>query len=117
MTNVVITGTGLFTPENTIDNDALVATFNAWVDAENARRAEAGIEERLAHSSTEFIVKASGIHSRHVLDAAGILDPERMRPRLRSAATTKPPFRARWAPSRLDRPWRTPAWPRATSTW
>ncbi len=83
MTNVVITGTGLFTPENTIDNDALVATFNAWVDAENARRAEAGIEERLAHSSTEFIVKASGIHSRHVLDAAGILDPERMRPRLR----------------------------------
>lgn len=83
MTNVVITGTGLFTPENTIDNDALVATFNAWVDAENARRAEAGIEARLAHSSTEFIVKASGIHSRHVLDAAGILDPERMRPRLR----------------------------------
>lgn len=83
MTNVVITGTGLFTPEHTIDNDALVASFNAWVDTENARRAEAGIEARLAHSSSEFIVKASGIHSRHVLDAEGILDPERMRPRLR----------------------------------
>ena len=90
MTNVVITGTGLFTPEHTIDNDALVASFNAWVDAENARRAEAGIEERLAHSSSEFIVKASGIHSRHVLDAEGILDPERMRPRLRERSNDEP---------------------------
>ncbi|QTF91520.1 beta-ketoacyl-ACP synthase III [Halomonas sp. BM-2019] len=90
MTNVVITGTGLFTPENTIDNDALVASFNAWVDAENARRAEAGIEEHLAHSSSDFIVKASGIHSRHVLDAEGVLDPERMRPRLRERANEEP---------------------------
>ncbi|PWV74573.1 beta-ketoacyl-ACP synthase III [Halomonas sp. A11-A] len=90
MTNVVITGTGLFTPEHTIDNDALVASFNAWVDAENARRAEAGIEERLAHSSSEFIVKASGIRSRHVLDAEGILDPERMRPRLRERSNDEP---------------------------
>ncbi|QJQ99541.1 beta-ketoacyl-ACP synthase III [Halomonas sp. PGE1] len=90
MTNVVITGTGLFTPEHTIDNDALVASFNTWVDAENARRAEAGIEERLAHSSSEFIVKASGIHSRHVLDAEGILDPERMRPRLCERSNDEP---------------------------
>ncbi|WP_444984128.1 beta-ketoacyl-ACP synthase III [Halomonas mongoliensis] len=90
MTNVVITGTGLFTPEYTIDNDALVASFNAWVDTENARRAEAGIEARLAHSSSEFIVKASGIHSRHVLDAEGILDPERMRPRLRERSNDEP---------------------------
>ncbi|MGJ7459217.1 beta-ketoacyl-ACP synthase III [Halomonas sp. MA07-2] len=93
MTNVVITGTGLFTPENTIDNDALVASFNAWVDAENARHAEAiaaGEREPLAHSSSEFIVKASGIHSRHVLDATGILDPERMRPRLRERSNDEP---------------------------
>ncbi|APE31855.1 beta-ketoacyl-ACP synthase III [Halomonas aestuarii] len=85
MSQVVITGTGLYTPEHTIDNAALVASFNAWVDAENARHAEAiaaGEREPLAHSSTEFIVKASGIHSRYVLDAEGILDPERMRPRL-----------------------------------
>ena len=85
MTDVVITGTGLFTPEHAIDNDALVASFNAWVDAENARHAaaiEAGEREPLLHSSSEFIVKASGIYSRFVLDAGGILDPERMRPRL-----------------------------------
>ncbi|MCH4563724.1 beta-ketoacyl-ACP synthase III [Halomonas sp. EGI 63088] len=82
MTQVVITGTGLFTPEHAVDNDALVAAFNAWVEAENARRAEAGVEERLDYSSSDFIVKASGILNRYVLDAEGILDPERMRPRL-----------------------------------
>ncbi|WP_275288812.1 beta-ketoacyl-ACP synthase III [Halomonas elongata] len=85
MTQVVITGTGLFTPEHAIDNAALVKTFNAWVEAENARQAEAiaaGERAPLQPSSEAFIVKASGIHSRYVLDAEGILDPERMRPRL-----------------------------------
>ena len=82
---VLITGSGLYTPANAIDNDALVASYNAWVDAENARHREAieaGERDALAHSSSEFIVKASGIHSRYVLDAEGILDPERMRPKL-----------------------------------
>nr|WP_298249603.1 beta-ketoacyl-ACP synthase III [uncultured Halomonas sp.] len=90
MKQVVITGTGLFTPQHSIDNDALVASFNTWVDAENARREAAGNAERLAYSSSEFIVKASGIHSRHVLDAEGILDPERMRPRLRERSDDEP---------------------------
>lgn len=85
MTQVVISGSGLFTPAEAIDNDALVASFNAWVDAENTRyRAaiDAGEMAPLAHSSSEFIVKASGIRSRHVMDAKGILDIKRMRPRL-----------------------------------
>lgn len=93
MTNVVITGTGLFTPEHAIDNDALVASFNAWVDLENERQAAAiaaGERAPLQHSSSEFIVKASGIHSRYVLDAEGILDPERMRPRLRERGKDEP---------------------------
>jgi beta-ketodecanoyl-[acyl-carrier-protein] synthase len=92
MTRAVLTGTGLYTPEHAIDNDALVASFNAWVDAENARRAEAGIAQRLAPSSSDFIVRASGIRNRHVLDAEGILDPERMRPRLRPRADDEPSF-------------------------
>ncbi|MDZ7852385.1 MAG: beta-ketoacyl-ACP synthase III [Halomonas sp.] len=93
MSQVVITGTGLFTPEHAIDNAALVASFNAWVDAENARHGDAiaaGEREPLPHSSTEFIVKASGIHSRYVLDAEGILDPERMRPRLPERGNDEP---------------------------
>lgn len=93
MTYAVITGTGLYTPEHAIDNAALVASFNAWVDAENARHADTiarGERDPLAHSSSEFIVKASGIHSRYVLDADGILDPERMRPRLPQRADDEP---------------------------
>nr|WP_163502502.1 beta-ketoacyl-ACP synthase III [Halomonas socia] len=93
MTSAVITGSGLFTPSQAIDNDALVAAFNSWVDAENALHAEviaAGEREPLQHSSSEFIVKASGIHSRYVLDAGGILDPERMRPRLPRRGNDEP---------------------------
>ncbi|SDK83916.1 beta-ketodecanoyl-[acyl-carrier-protein] synthase [Modicisalibacter muralis] len=97
MTQAVITGTGLYTPEHAIDNAALVASFNAWVDAENTRHADAiarGEREPLAHSSSEFIVKASGIESRYVLDAEGILDPERMRPRLPRRANDEPSIQA-----------------------
>ncbi|MCG6657259.1 beta-ketoacyl-ACP synthase III [Halomonas campisalis] len=93
MTDVVITGTGLYTPAHAIDNDALVASFNAWVDDENARHAAAiaaGEREPLAHSSSEFIVKASGIHSRYVMDAEGILDPQRMCPRLPRRSNEEP---------------------------
>ncbi len=89
----VITGTGLYTPEHAIDNAALVASFNTWVDAENARYASAiaaGEREPLEYSSSEFIVKASGIHSRHVLDAVGVLDPERMRPHLPERRNDEP---------------------------
>ncbi|WP_110690276.1 beta-ketoacyl-ACP synthase III [Salinicola endophyticus] len=85
MTQAVITATGLFTPPESIDNAALVASFNTWVDAENARHAEAiarGEREPLAHSSEAFILKASGIESRYVMEASGILDPARMRPRI-----------------------------------
>ncbi|WP_136253788.1 beta-ketoacyl-ACP synthase III [Onishia niordana] len=85
MSTAVITGSGLYTPPHAIDNAALVEAFNAWVDADNARHADAiaaGEHEALAYSSSEFIEKASGILSRYVLDAEGILDPQRMRPNL-----------------------------------
>ncbi|WP_110717966.1 beta-ketoacyl-ACP synthase III [Salinicola acroporae] len=85
MTQAVITATGLFTPPDSIDNAELVASFNRWVDAENLRHAaaiEQGEREPLAHSSEAFILKASGIESRYVMEAGGILDPERMRPRI-----------------------------------
>ncbi|WP_129138681.1 beta-ketoacyl-ACP synthase III [Modicisalibacter coralii] len=93
MTRAVITGTGLYTPPHAIDNATLVDAFNTWVDDENRRHAEAiarGEREPLLHSSSEFIVKASGIHSRYVLDASGILDPERMRPRLPQRTDDEP---------------------------
>jgi len=83
MQRVVISGTGLFTPEQSISNDELVAAFNEYVRRHNARHAgeiAAGTRSALAESSPEFIEKASGIRSRHVIDKAGVLDPERMCP-------------------------------------
>lgn len=74
----VISATGLYTPADTISNDELVASFNAYVDLYNARNPDA---EPLVHSSVEFVEKASGIKSRHVIDKTAIIDPEIMEPR------------------------------------
>ncbi|WP_044870517.1 beta-ketoacyl-ACP synthase III [Pseudomonas sp. LFM046] len=85
MHNVVISGTGLYTPPNSISNEELVASFNAYVqafNAENAAAIERGEIEALAESSVAFIEKASGIKSRFVVDKEGILDPKRMAPRI-----------------------------------
>lgn len=82
---ICITGTGLFTPEQTISNEELVASFNAFVERYNAENAAAIAEGRLdalQGSSEEFIVKASGIRSRHVIDKQGVLDPARLCPRI-----------------------------------
>ena len=41
MHNVVISGTGLYTPANSISNEELVQSFNAYVAQFNADNAEA----------------------------------------------------------------------------
>ncbi len=85
MHRVAITGTGVFTPENVITNDELVAAFNAYADrwnAENAVAIAAGELTEKTHSSSDFILAASGIERRYVLDKAGVLDPDRMYPKL-----------------------------------
>ena len=81
MNRVIISGIGAKIPQASISNEELVASFNAWVDCENVRRAERG-EALLQKSDTEFIVHASGVRNRHVLTLDGILDPERMTPRI-----------------------------------
>ena len=83
--SAVITGSGLFTPAESISNEELVSSFNAWVDLYNADNSEAiaaGDLEAKTHSSADFIEKASGIKSRYVINKAGILDPERMVPEI-----------------------------------
>ncbi|KTB73007.1 MULTISPECIES: beta-ketoacyl-ACP synthase III [Pseudomonas] len=85
MHNVVISGTGLFTPANSISNEELVQSFNAYVaqfNSDNAAAIERGEVEALSESSAAFIEKASGIKSRFVMDKQGILDPQRMKPNL-----------------------------------
>ena len=80
----VISATGLFTPAESISNEELVESFNAYVarfNADHAAEIAAGMVSELAPSSCEFIEKASGIKSRYVMSKAALLDPEVMTPR------------------------------------
>jgi beta-ketodecanoyl-[acyl-carrier-protein] synthase len=85
VTDCVIRATGWHAPDATITNAELVEVFNAYVEqfnAENATAIGAGEIAEMLPSSEEFIVKASGIQNRHVLDRDGLMDIARMRPRL-----------------------------------
>jgi beta-ketodecanoyl-[acyl-carrier-protein] synthase len=79
----IIAATGLYTPPYSVSNQELVDAFNAYVERFNAANAPAiaaGEVAALTPSSSEFIVKASGIKSRFVMDKSGLLDPSVMRP-------------------------------------
>ena len=92
-----ITGTGVFTPDNIITNAELVTAFNAYVDLYNAEHSvaiAAGELEAKEYSSEEFILKASGIEQRHVIDKTGVLDPTVMHPLLRQRADDEPSLMA-----------------------
>ncbi|PQA89429.1 beta-ketoacyl-ACP synthase III [Hyphococcus luteus] len=83
--DIRIVATGLYTPPHAISNDELVAAFNAYVvkfNEDNAAKIEAGEIDPLQPSSSEFIEKASGIKSRYVVEKDGILDIDRMAPRV-----------------------------------
>ncbi|MGB3388081.1 MAG: beta-ketoacyl-ACP synthase III [Pseudaminobacter sp.] len=81
MHRVIISGIGVKIPEASISNEELVESFNIWVDRENARREQTG-EEPLRKSDPAFILHASGVKKRHVIEREGILDPDRMAPRI-----------------------------------
>lgn len=77
MNKVLITSTGLFTPEDSISNQELVDSYNTYVasyNAENTKQIESGECAALRESSVAFIEKASGIESRYVMNKSGILD-------------------------------------------
>ena len=89
MKKAVISGTGLYTPSQSISNEELVACFNTYVEqfnADNAAAIAAGTVTALEPSSTAFIEKASGIKSRYVMEKEGILDPKRMVSRIAERA-------------------------------
>ena len=85
MNEVVVTGTGLYTPPHAISNaelvESLTAATLAW-NENNAAKIEAGQMSPRPIPDEAFIVKASGILSRYVVDKDGVLDPNRMRPRI-----------------------------------
>lgn len=82
---VVIGGAGLWTPENIITNEELVTSLNAYADRHNEQYADEisrGEREAVRKSDVDFIVKASGIKQRHVYIKDGILDIDRMKPKI-----------------------------------
>ena len=83
--SVSITGTGLFTPPESVSNAELVASLTEAVlkwNAEHAEEIASGEVSERSVPDEEFIVKASGIERRYVMEKSGVLDPTRMRPRL-----------------------------------
>ncbi len=95
-----ITGHGVFTPRQTITNDELVVAFNAYAERWNDAHAEAiakGEAEAMGMSSAAFILSASGIENRYVMDKSGVLDPDRMYPSLRPRSDDEPGIMAEMA--------------------
>tara|TARA_B100001057_G_scaffold388049_1_gene395418 strand:- start:668 stop:1780 length:1113 start_codon:yes stop_codon:yes gene_type:complete len=83
MQDIHIAGTGVWYPEDVITNDEIVASFNSYVDNFNSLNKESiasGAVNALDYSSVEFIEKASGIKTRHVIDKKNILDINKMMP-------------------------------------
>lgn len=86
----IITGSGVFTPENVITNAELVVSFNAAYEEEIVK----GDIAAKTHSNADFIRDASGIEQRYVIDKEGILDPTRMTPRLNTRPDDAPSLMA-----------------------
>jgi len=85
MSDIHIAGTGIWYPEDKISNTELVESYNNYVrrfNIDNSKKIDSGDIVRMEESSVEFIVKASGIESRHVIDKDGILDIDRMMPKV-----------------------------------
>ena len=85
MHNIYIAGTGIWHPEEKISNEEIVKSYNSYVEKfnnENQTDIENGLIQAMELSSAEFIEKASGIESRYVIDKEGILDINRMMPRV-----------------------------------
>ena len=81
--SVSITGSGLFTPPESISNAELAASLIASVEKWNADHGDdiaAGTVAARDLPDEAFIEKASGIGSRYVMEKSGVLDPDRMRP-------------------------------------
>lgn len=86
MSRILITGTGLFTPPDSVTNAELVASLeqaNQKWNAEHQAEIDRGELDERDMPSEKFIERASGIGHRYVMDKQGVLDPDRLRPRLR----------------------------------
>lgn len=97
MNKVFLSSTGFHVPEDIITNAELVESFNTFVANYNKQHEKAivaGETEELRESSEAFILKASGIKNRYVIDKKNILDPKIMQPLLPERANSEISFQA-----------------------
>lgn len=83
--SAVLVSTGVCIPSYAVSNDELVESFNRyvhWFNQTHAKEIESGRIEPLRESSSSFIEKASGIKNRYFFEKDGILDIQRMAPRI-----------------------------------
>jgi len=100
MEQIVISGTGVFTPEESISNKELVIAYNAYAENYNSTNKDdidQGKKIALELSNEEFIYNASGIKNRYVMDKKGILDPNIMHPILEKRNNDEPSILAEMA--------------------
>jgi beta-ketodecanoyl-[acyl-carrier-protein] synthase len=93
LSECVISGTGLWVPPHRISNAELVASLTTAVERWNLdhkAEIESGACETRDLPSERFIVKASGVESRYVIEKSGLLDPERLRPHLPTRSEDEP---------------------------
>ena len=93
MGSCVISGTGLWIPPHRVSNaelvDSLTSATERW-NLEHKAEIEAGQLEARDLPNERFIVKASGVESRYLIDKQGVLDPGRQRPYLRTRREDEP---------------------------
>ncbi len=83
MQRVYISGTGLYTPPETISNEELVKSFNYYAaryNEENMKKIRSKELKPIRRTGSDFIYRVSGVKSRYVVNKSGILDPEVMCP-------------------------------------
>lgn len=85
MITPVISGSGVWNPEHVISNEELVDSYNAYAlkfNTDNAAAINTGEVDEMTLSSASFIEKASGIKQRYIYVKDGVLDIDRMTPRI-----------------------------------
>ena len=115
MEQIVISGTGVFTPEESITNEELVRAYNEYAEnynLANKNKIDLGEKVALELSNEEFIFNASGIKNRYVMDKKGILDPNIMHPILDKRTNDQPSILAEMSlkasKNALDKAGKTP---------
>lgn len=99
-TGVAITGTGIHHPPEVLSNEELCDSFNRYVakfNSDNAAAIAAGDLEAKQESSPAFIVKASGIRNRYIIDKKGVLDIDRMFPHIPDRPDDQLCVQAEWS--------------------